>query len=855
MMRKQRFSRFLAAFLSLLILTQSLCLTAFAENEPVTVFIPEGSNAADVNKILTEALLVEGQEAAEWEYYCTVTDRYLTENSAWGSIEGFTSKKNVLFTPHTYIHPALAANNDGEYQVRVAGTSTEYTIHKKAKLDAPITLVEGQAVALNTGDLKSALFNAVVTVDDGLALSAEDVSIQYQTKKIFGQPKWTDVADLKDIGLYTIQVLWAGNDTYGSYEGTVEVEIVSGLLASSIQLRSGVSAELVYDEDSALDCAATKQAIFAAVVESTEPELTADDVTIEYYATPVSGSVGSLGKDWIALKGETKNLLTYPAISAGEQQIRISWNGNEEYEGFSKETTVDMSDRDALQFHLNEAPYEVDLVFDAKQGYDYDATAKAIYQAVVASTSPIEISADDVTVTYDASRISWAPNYKPLNNTDITTKKFGEGTWSIKLSWGGNQQYAGNSVTVDVTMTDSRPASVVVLKEGVSFTYNKDVAVMKQAVLDSVIDWENSTLPARETLSVDDFTFTYNAQLSLLDGANGDMADSIVDKILGDESIQKAYVPFEGKSYDALGQTWGSYPQIGAGEQQIRVAYNGNANYKPSAEADGTVTIDKASVKVTVKSASMYVSAAQDGLNLVSTDPAADFDLYVLYAGITSNVTTGIYLELPARYTSNSTLIKVLDKVLESLGQPTLTQMMQNGITVGQLRELLNAAEVIEALEKLGLDTGSLGQIITVINKLPSIGDNIRIAFGIPNQAGIYTVAAITDNSNYKTGVGMGALVLKADKAELVWNQDIGGKLTAAEAQNTDFGASLKINGVAVEDQSSVHVLYSGLTSKWKVYSSTTTPPTEPGRYTMTVVILGGNYLASPITRSFQITK
>ena len=29
----------------------------------------------------------------------------------------------------------------------------------------------------------------------------------------------------------------------------------------------------------------------------------------------------------------------------------------------------------------------------------------------------------------------------------------------------------------------------------------------------------------------------------------------------------------------------------------------------------------------------------------------------------------------------------------------------------------------------------------------------------------------------------------------------------------------------------------------------------EPGRYVMTVVTLGGNYQAAPITRSFQITK
>ena len=56
-------------------------------------------------------------------------------------------------------------------------------------------------------------------------------------------------------------------------------------------------------------------------------------------------------------------------------------------------------------------------------------------------------------------------------------------------------------------------------------------------------------------------------------------------------------------------------------------------------------------------------------------------------------------------------------------------------------------------------------------------------------------------------------------------------------------------------DQSSVHYLYSGMTSSWRIYSSTTTPPTEPGRYVVTVCILGGNYMAAPITRSFQITK
>lgn len=554
------------------------------------------------------------------------------------------------------------------------------------------------------------------------------------------------------------------------------------------------------------------------------------------------------------LEGGTKTL-TYPAISAGEQQIRITWGGDTSYASTTIEATVTVKDREVLQFNLNEGPYEVGVVFNDEQGYDFSATARAIFEAVVASTSPVEVTADDVTVQYNASLTGIAANYKPLDNADALTKKFGEGTWSIQISWNGNQQYAGNSVIVEVTVTDSRTASEVVLKDGVSFTYNRDVAVMKQAVLDSVIDWETSTLPEKDTLSVDDFTFTYYAQISLLDGVTSDAIGSITDKIFGDSEIDKAYVPFEGASYDILGQTMGSYPQIGAGEQQIKVSYNGNADYKPSAEAEGSVTIHKASVKVSVKSTSMYVSAAQNGLNLVTTNPDDDFDMYVIYAGITSNVTTGIYLELPARYTSNSTVMKLLDAVLAKLGYPTLTEMMQDGITVGQLRELLSSEDFLKTLEALGIDTGTFGQILSVINKLPAIGSNIRISLGAPNRAGIYTVAAITNNSNYKTGVGMGVLVLKADKAELVWNQNFGSKLTVVEAGDTDFGATLMVNGEAVGDQSSVHVLYSGITSKLRVYSSTTTPPTEAGSYTMTVVVLGGNYLATPITRSFKITK
>ena len=629
-------------------------------------------------------------------------------------------------------------------------------------------------------------------------------------------------------------------------------------LTFDVELNADEEIPLRYDADGTFNADETKEEIFTRVFSASNAEyISSDEVTIEYYAAPEKLGVGNAGKTWMPLEGGqgsgVNSIYSYPEIPAGKQKIRILWDGDEEYSGFKKETDVTMTEREQMKFNLKEAPYEAGLVFDHDQNIDYVATAKAIYEAVVESTEP-EVDFDEFEVKYNADPSGLIENFRPLDDESLVTKKFGTGSWKIRISWGGSRDYAPGSVTVSVTVTDNRINSKVVLKSETSFTYNKDVEAVKQAVLDNVIDWENSELPERRTLSVDDFTFSYNARLSLLDGLSSELGDSFADKFLNGEGIRDD-VPFEGKSYELGGKVLGSFPQIGAGEQKIKVTFKGNSEYRASEEAEGSVTINKANVKVSVNSASRYVSEAVKGRELVSTDPEDQFNLYIIYAGITSNVTTGVYLELPEQYTSNSTVIKIVDKALESLNQPTLTEMLQNGITVGELRKLLNASEVIDVLEKIGVDTGALGQVIKVINKFPSIADNLRISIGAPNHAGIYSVTAVTDNKNYNTGVGTGALVLKADKAKLVWNQSIGKKISAGDAAAADFGAHLEIGGERVDDQSSVSVLYSGFTSKWRAYSSTTTPPTEPGRYTMTVVVLGGNYLASPINRSFQITK
>lgn len=628
------------------------------------------------------------------------------------------------------------------------------------------------------------------------------------------------------------------------YGTTTEVTLTKAAkLSSSITLNEGCTVSLPYNEDLTVNYDVLRQSIFDTVVASTTPELALDDVTIEYYAENVVLGKPAGTHEWAPLEGGTiKNAigipLEYPAISAGEQKIRISYAGNESIYGTSAETTVTVADREQLQFNLNEAPYEVGMVFNAEQGYDYDATAAAIYNAVVASTSPIALSAEDVKVEYNVDKTGITDTFKPLDETDFTgLVKFGTGDWEIRISWGGNTQYSGNSVVVNVTTTDSREASSVACKEGVSITYNMDANAMKQSLFDNMIDWENSNLPAKETLSIDDFTFEYYGENILPGDINGGV---------------KQWAPIEGGTVTLL-----TYPQMGAADsQQVRISFKGDANYRPSENTEATIAVKKAKVSVKVNSTNIYADEKLPD-SFITTDPADSFDKYVIYAGVTSNVTTGIYLDLPERFT-NSAVLKILDPVVEKIYGKTFTQMMNDGVTVGELRNLFSTQELLDLLDKLNIDTGTFGQILKVINALPSLVDSVRVSFGTPNRAGLYTVVAVTDNKNYETGVGIGFLLVKMrlSGSKLTWNSEIpGGKLTAEQAASFDFGATLSYDGDVTVSQENVHYLYSGFTSNWKVYSSTTTPPTQPGRYVVTVVTLGGNYLAAPITRSFQITK
>ena len=877
-MTGKKLQRLLACLLAVLLLSQvgAFSPAVFAADDidytlqNGTAIIKSTMTTDEVNHALTRALVKDFDQLSpedkqtlldslQWEYECEGKGKGLfgfpVTRTDWGSINGFTSVDKKI----NYTHPALAANKDGDYKVRLAGTTAEVTLTKAEKLSSSITLKEGVSVklpykedgTLDFDALRAAILQQVVDEGTTPSLTTENTEIKYYATSSTGwTQEWVKLdGDKVNLATYPaisageqqIQISFKGDNTYKASSETTTVTFTERPSIEAVT-KENPTFKLAFTADGAAIYDNIRQQVWDAVVVSTNPALTVDDVTIEYYATAESGSWGSVGKAWMPLEGGTKDLLTYPAIGEGTQEVRITWGGSKDYAAWQWQGNVAVTGRAAAPFTRKEGVTEVSMVYNKDQSINYEATAQALREALLVSADP-NVSINDVTVEYNAGT-DIAKNFQPLD-FDGFGFKFGLNEQTIRFTWRGNADYQAYTAEVTVEMTDSREASAVVLKPSISLIYNKDAAAMTQQIFEYVIDWDDSTLPDKSTLSVDDFTIEYYATAKVVAGDLG-----------GDVGLQK-WVPIEGEDGISVGKLQYFYPQMGAGEQQIRVTFNGSETYRPSEAEEGSLTVKKANVSVKVHSTSIYADEVP-GEGFVTTDPVDDFDIFTVYTGVSS-----VFVQLPERYTDNA-FIKAVDPVLEKVGLRTIQDIMDKGITVGELKQNLDKiangseyAVVREALKLMGVDVTTLQQIINVFNKITLL-DNVRIALRTPDQVGIYTVYAITNNDNYNTGFGMGALVVKKHYSgvKLDWNQDFtNGKISAADVKNFDFGATLSYNGEQVEDQSSVHYLYSGFTSRWKPYSSTTTPPTEPGRYVVTVVTLGGNYQAAPITRAFQITK
>ncbi len=474
--------------------------------------------------------------------------------------------------------------------------------------------------------------------------------------------------------------------------------------------------------------------------------------------------------------------------------------------------------------------YQVNIPYTANGAIDFDALRAAIVAAVLPDA--------------DAASVTVTQQHKGLIKTYWVDLKGGwagatkvsavsAGTYEMKLTTSGTE------AIVTVTLTDARTQAKIVLKEGVSVTYTKDAAAMRTQILDKLVDWSQTTVS--KEAAAKSMVIEYKTK--------GYLSNTSTNKL-----SPELWFPIEGGSVTIY-----TAPSIGAGEnQKIRASFPTTADYHGCDAAEGTLTVDKANVRVKVQAAAISAGETLTTQQYVTTNPEDTFAIFKVYSGVTSGLSGIVYVQLPESMVSE-TALKVLNPIVKPILGKTLTEALRDGTTVGELRAFLKDNQKLldgaaDFLKLIGVDITAFTKLVDTLNSLPSVFDSTRVAFGSPNRAGMYLVTAIASNPNYNPGVGTGVLVVKMhiSGASLSWNNSE--TTYAASALKADtLNATLMRGDSAAGNQDGVHYRYIGFTAAHKLYVSSKAP-TEAGTYRQTAYIFGGNDMAKSISRTVTIT-
>lgn len=537
--------------------------------------------------------------------------------------------------------------------------------------------------------------------------------------------------------------------------------------------------------------------------------------------------------------------VSYPALDSQSpaQDYAVRLKGTTEVYTFTKlaqpadadtdtpdTTPADTPEEPADTPETSGETYQVNIPYTANGAIDFDALRAAIVAAVLPDA--------------DAASVTVTQQHKGLIKTYWVDLKGGwagatkvsavsAGTYEMKLTTSGTE------AIVTVTLTDARTQAKIVLKEGVSVTYTKDAAAMRTQILDKLVDWSQTTVS--KEAAAKSMVIEYKTK--------GYLSNTSTNKL-----SPELWFPIEGGSVTIY-----TAPSIGAGEnQKIRASFPTTADYHGCDAAEGTLTVDKANVRVKVQAAAISAGETLTTQQYVTTNPEDTFAIFKVYSGVTSGLSGIVYVQLPESMVSE-TALKVLDPIVKPILGKTLTEALRDGTTVGELRAFLKDNQKLldgaaDFLKLIGVDITAFTKLVDTLNSLPSVFDSTRVAFGSPNRAGMYLVTAIASNPNYNPGVGTGVLVVKMhiSGASLSWNNSE--TTYAASALKADtLNATLMRGDSAADNQDGVHYRYIGFTAAHKLYVSSKAP-TEAGTYRQTAYIFGGNDMAKSISRTVTIT-
>lgn len=539
-------------------------------------------------------------------------------------------------------------------------------------------------------------------------------------------------------------------------------------------------------------------------------------------------------------EGLTYDQLSYPDnFSEGEQTITISYAGNDDYNGTSANVTVKFVDGRNVAFTAKDKPETLSIGYVGSLPNE-EATLAKVREQLINKVGDVDLNQVKIEYNVAFGKYAKLDIAAVLGHVLVAT--------DIKLTYAGDATHKPfNALFEDIKFADNRVASSIAIKEGASITFNMSADNMKQQIFDNVIDWdsENTKLPAKDTLSIADFKF----EIGLKDIADKD-----------------------------------GYPNLDAGNgQTIKISFVGNSEFKPCNDVKATIDVAKADVKVTMKSFSTAHAGNADELTQEALGVALDpndpkLDVYMIFAGINTNLDSSVNLVLTKDQQAVVDKISNAQKEIFDLAtkffpdldidKTTLKDKLESGITIGQFKEYLNSFIAVidkipgadEILNRFGVSIDTIKTMATIFDKLTQFSDDTVIAVGAPKHAGLYTATAVAVNKNYNTGYKSGTvmILMNVKDMKIQLNSNFSKKMTVAEAKalaEDPAGVATLLCGTKPVGNPNLHYLYTGVQSNLKPYSSTTDFPTAPGRYVVTIVTLGGDYLAPPVTKTFQITK
>lgn len=425
-------------------------------------------------------------------------------------------------------------------------------------------------------------------------------------------------------------------------------------------------------------------------------------------------------------------------------------------------------------------------------------------------------------------------NVSFTENHGITYKYVSE---ALKDADNGDYQVRLAGTTTEATLVKvDKYSTKVELKADASITYNMDAAAEKEAIVASVIDYEKSNLPEGTTAA--DFTVQLKTGITEFDTAYDNVPDTKINA--GDGNV-------------------------------IRVKYNGNDTYKESDWAKATITVAKATVKVSVTPITkIYAGEEIDRNNFYTLNPNdPELDVYVLFVGVNSNMESCVNIKLSE---DQEKLIEAISnaqekwyEIIKDTESLTLKEKLQEGITFGELKDIINGIvtnkTIMGILELAGYDTEAIKNIVTALDKLTSLSDDTIIAIGTPAHAGMYIATAVAVGKNYETSEGTGSLIvlknwkgIKLEKNPILNSGEKANTITVSQAEALKAGNNLCMltkDGEALNNASagSIHYWFTGV---GKLYAKSAMP-TAPGKYIVTASVRGGDFFAFPKTFTFTI--